>query len=449
MPPTTRRRFAQASAAALAASSYSQVMGANDRVRLGFIGIGNRGSNLLEATKEFADQHIAAVCDLIPAYRDRAAGAAGTNPDSYEDFRRVLDRTDLDAVVIATPDHWHALMMTMACRAGKDVYVEKPLSLTVVEGRKMIDVARETKRVVQVGIHRRSSPYCREAAEIVRSGEIGHITTARCGVNRNMYPAGIGSPADTAPPPGVNWDLYLGPAPEAAYNTNRHRFNYRWFFDYGGGQLTDNGVHFLDLIHWGLGRETPLSTTAIGGKYVVQDNRETPDTMQVLWQYPEGTLVSFIQSSANAAPWAARDHLLAEFRGTKGTMYVTFNGWEIVPESTSTDFAPPGDPLHRDAGRRYRESFRPAIEPRSNTGPASPQAHIRNFLDCIKSREKTNCDVETAHRSTTAANIGLIALKTGKHLTWDAESEVFPDDPAANARLHYDYRQPWLLTNRH
>ena len=440
-----RRRFNRVAASALAASSYAQVLGANDRVRLGFIGVGNRGANLLSATKEFSDQHISAVCDLIPAYRERAAEAAGTSPTRHEDFRRILDDREIDAVIVATPDHWHALMTVMACRAGKDVYVEKPLSLTVVEGRKIVDVARQTGRVVQCGIHRRSSPYCREAAEIVRSGEIGHVTMARCGINRNMHPKGIGSPPDSSPPKNVNWDLYLGPAPEQPYNPNKHQFNYRWFFDFGGGQLTDNGVHFLDLIHWGLGKQTPHSVTAVGGKYVVEDNRDTPDTQQVLWQYPQGTLVSFFQSSANAAPWAGRDGLLAEFRGTKGTMYVTFRGWEIVPEAISDQAAPPSDPLDREGGRRYRESFRPAMEARSNTGPASPQAHIRNFLDCIQSRATPNCDVETAHRSTTAANIGLIALKTGRHLAWDPDREIFPNDPAMNARLHYEYRPPWNL----
>ena len=443
MSSPTRRRFAQA--AAFTAASYARIQGASDRIRLGFIGVGNRGSNLLSAANEFADQRVAAVCDLVPAYRERAVEAAGSSPDAYEDYRHVLDRNDIDAVVVATPDHWHAIMTVQTCRAGKDVYVEKPLSLTVVEGRKIVDVARQANRIVQVGIHRRSSPFCREAAEIVRSGELGHIVAARCGVNRNMYPAGIGAPADAPAPEGVNWDLYLGPAPEAAHNANRHRFNYRWFFDYGGGQLTDNGVHFLDLIHWGLGQETPLAVTAIGGKYAVQDNRETPDTMQVLWQYPQGTLVSFFQSSVNAAPWAARDRLLAEFRGTKGTMYVTFGGWEIVPESNSPLAAPPSNPLDREAGRRYRDSFRPAMEARSNTGPASPQAHIRNFLDCVQSRAKPNCDVETAHRSTTAANIGLIALKIEQHLAWDAANERFPTNAEANTRLHYDYRPPWSL----
>ena len=441
-----RRAFHKTLAAtAFTASSYAQITGANDRVRLGFIGVGNRGARLLDMTKEFADQHVAAVCDVVPALRDLAAQSAGTNPTQYEDYRRLLDKEDIDAAVIATPDHWHALMMVDACRAGLDVYVEKPLSLTVREGRTMVDVAKQTGRVVQCGIHRRSTPFVQEATEIARSGEIGHITMARCGINRNMFPKGIGAPADAAPPDGVNWDLYLGPAPEQAYNRNKHQFNYRWFFDFGGGQLTDNGVHFLDLIHMGLGREKPLSATAIGGKYVVEDNRETPDTMQVLWEYPEGTLVSFFQSSANAAPWAGKDGLLAEFRGTKGTLYVTFNGWEIVPETISPEADPGGDPLHRDAPRAFRETFAKAMEGRSGSGAADPRYHIRNFLDCIKSREKPNCDVESAHRSTTTANIGLIALHTGQRLRWDAERETFPHDPAANARLGYQYRAPWSL----
>ncbi len=440
---TSRRSFAVASA--MTAASYSRVLGANDRVQLGFIGVGNRGSNLLGMTKEFGDQNIAAVCDVYEPLLDRAATAAGTNPTRYRDFRKLLDNKEIDAVVIATPDHWHALMMIAACRAGKDVYVEKPLSLTVVEGRRMVEVAERTQRVVQVGIHRRSSPFCREAAEIVRSGEIGHVTAARCGVALNMFPAGIGAPPDAAPPSGLDWDLYLGPAPKVAYNANRHLFRFRWFFDYAAGQLTDNGVHFLDLINWALGENRPSSVTALGGKYVLEDNREVPDTLDVLWQYPGGALVSFTQSSANAAPWTGKPNLLAEFRGTKGTLYVDFGGWEIVPESNTDMPRPAQGPMSPGSSSAYRDSFRPVGEVRQGTGSADPRFHIRNFLDCIKSRAKPNCDVETAHRSTTVANIGAIAYRTRKHLAWDAEREEFTSDRAANALLHYDYRPPWTL----
>ena len=445
MTDTTRRGFARASAAALAAASYSRVLGANDRVRLGFIGVGNRGSNLLNAAKEFADQQVVAVCDLLDPLVDRAAAAAGTDPGRHKDFRRLLERNDVDAVVIATPDHWHALMMISACRAGKDVYVEKPLSLTVVEGRKMVQVAAETNRVVQVGIHRRSSPFCKEAADIVRSGEIGPVTMARCGVALNKWPLGIGAPPDAAPPDGLDWDLYLGPAPEAPYNQNRHLFLYRWFYDYGGGQLTDNGVHFLDLIHWGLGKDRPLAVAAMGGKYALEDNRDVPDTMQALWEYPGGTQVSFFQSSCNAAPFSDTKALLAQFRGTKATVNVYFDGWELIPEGNAGEPFPARGPLAADAARAYRDSFRPAMEARSGGGSADPRLHIRNFLDCVKSRAKPNCDVETAHRSTTTANIATIAYRTRQMLEWDAEREEFTNHRAANARLHYDYRPPWKL----
>ena len=443
---STRRAFAKAGAAALTAASYQRVVGANDRVRLGFIGVGNRGDNLLRATQEFADQQIAAVCDIRDDHLDHAVQTARTQPARFTDYRKLLEQSDIDAVVVATPDHWHALQMIDACGAGKDVYVEKPLSRTIVEGRRMVEVAEETRRVVQVGIHRRSSPFCREAARIVREGGIGQVTAARCGRIANEWPLGIGSPADAAPPAGVDWDLYLGPAPESPYNPNRGRFKFRWFYDYSGGQLTDNGVHFLDLIHWGLGKNRPLSVTAIGGKYALEDNREVPDTMEVLWEYPQGTLVTFSQFDCSAAPIIAKDRgFLAEFRGTKGTMYVYFDGYEIVPEQNASLSAAANNPIDRTLGRAYRESFRPAMEAQAEKGSADPRFHIRNFLDCIKTRVKCNCDVETAHRSTTAAIAGNIAHRTRMHLRWDANRERFTNSDQANQLLHYEYRPPWKL----
>ncbi len=443
MMKPSRRVFA-AAAVTSAAAGYQRILGANDRIRLGFIGVGNRGNNLLNATKEYADQQIVAVCDLRSDYLDKAIADAGTNPARFTDYRRLVE-SDLDAVVVATPDHWHAKMLIDACREGKDVYVEKPLSLTVREGRRMVEVATETKRVVQVGIHRRSSPFCREAAEIVRSGEIGHVTAVRCANVENQWPRGIGNPPDSAPPADLDWDMYLGPAPLSAYNPNRHAFRYRWFYDFGGGQLTDNGVHFLDLIQWGLGHDAAESVTAIGGKFALEDNRETPDTMQTLWQFPGQTLVSFTQYSANAAPISNTRPFLAEFRGTKATMYVFFDGWEIIPESNPTFDRPAVSPLDRNRSRQYRESFRPAMEARGATGSADPRFHIRNFLDCNKTRAKPNCDIESAHRSTTTANIGNIALKTKRHLQWDGTTEKFIDDARADEYLGYKYRQPWTL----
>ena len=442
---TTRRTLAKA--AVLAAVSYQRVRGANDRVRLGFIGVGNRGTSLLRATKEYADQQTVAVCDVRPDYMENAALVAGTSPALVSDYRNLISRNDIDAVVIASPDHWHALMMIDACNAGKDVYVEKPLSLTVHEGRRMVETAQRTGRVVQAGIHRRSANYCKEAAEFVRSGAIGHVTVARAARVANEYPHGIGNPRDASPPPGVDWDLYLGPAPAVPYNENRFSYKFRWFYDYSGGQLTDNGVHFLDLIQWGLGRDAPLSVTAAGGKYAVEDNRQTVDTMQAVWEFPGGTLVSFSDFGCNAAPVSATRPFLAEWRGTKGTVYVYFDGWEVVPERQAAMPAPGGSPLDGNPERRaaHRDSFKPAMEARQADGRADTRFHVRNFLDCVKSRETPNCDVESAHRATTTANVASIAYKTRQHLTWDRESERFTNSAEANGYLHYEYRSPWTL----
>jgi len=442
---TSRRTFAKT--AALTALSCQRIPGANDRVRLGYIGVGNRGTSLVRATKEYADQQIAAVCDIRRDYMENAAEVAGTSPELFNDYRDLIAKQDIDAVVVATPDHWHALMMIDACNAGKDVYIEKPLSLTIHEGRRMVETAKRTKRVVQVGIHRRSAPYCKEAADFVRSGAIGQVTVARAARVANEYPYGIGSTPDAEPSPGIDWDLYLGPAPAARYNENRFSYKFRWFYEYSGGQLTDNGVHFLDLILWGLGQDAPLAVTAIGGKYAVQDNRQTVDTMEALWQFPGATLVTFSDFGCNAAPVNATKPFLAEWRGTKGTVYVYGDGWEVIPEKRAAMPAPGGNPLpeHRERRAAFRESYEPAMEAKQVEGRADTRFHIRNFLDCIKSREKTNCDVETAHRSTTTALVANIAYKTQQHLTWDRMNERFTNSDEANKYLHYEYRAPWKL----
>lgn len=441
----TRRTLAKA--VTLTALSYRRILGASDRVRLGFVGVGNHGTSLLRATQEYSDQQVVAVCDIRRDYMENAARVARTSPSLITDYRDLIARPDIDAVVIASPDHWHALMMIDACNAGKDVYVEKPLSLTIHEGRRMVETAERTNRVVQAGIHRRSARYCQDAADFVRSGAIGHITVARAARVANEYPYGIGNPKDSDPPPGVDWNLYLGPAPAARYNENRFSYKFRWFYDYSGGQLTDNGVHFLDLIQWGLGHDAPLSVTALGGKYAIGDNRQTVDTMQALWEFPDGTLVSFCDFACNAAPVSATKPFLAEWRGTEGTVYVYFDGWEVIPERQAAIPDPGGNPLDRNRKQRaeHRASFKPVMAAKQAQGRADTRFHVRNFLDCVKTRDKPNCDIESAHRATTTANLANIAYKTRQHLTWDRASERFTNSAEANTYLHYEYRSPWKL----
>jgi predicted dehydrogenase len=431
--------------AAQSALSADRVAGANNKVRLGFIGLGNRGDQVMDAFLLQPDCEIVAVCDLWQPYLDFATSKAGSSPKQTKDYRRILDNKDVDAVVISTPDHWHALQTIQACQAGKDIYVEKPLSLCVAEGRRMVDAARAAKVVTQVGLHRRSAKFVKEAAEIVRSGEIGKITSVRAFHIQNEFPKGIGNPPDGQPPEGLDWDAWLGPAPVVAYNKNRTFYRFRWFFDYSGGQLTNFGVHYLDVIHLALGQQAPLAVTAMGGKVADMDNRQTPDTLEVLWTYAGGTLVSFSQYNASAAPAGAKNGQI-EFRGTKGTMYVQANGYELVPEALPAGEFPVFNPVDRKEGMADWKNRQPVIAGKKGSGDADTRHHARNFLDCVRSRETCNCDIETGHRNTSAALIGNISLRTESFLKWDEAKERFTNSDEANKLLNYEYRAPYKLT---
>jgi predicted dehydrogenase len=446
MSNLTRRGFnTSATLAGLStALSASRVWGANERVRLGFIGLGNRGDQVLDAFLEHRDAEVVALCDIYQPYLDFAAKKVGTVPQQFRDYRKLLERHDLDAVVICTPDHWHALMTIHACQAGKDVYVEKPLSLCVVEGRKMVEAAQANKRVVQVGIQRRSSPYCKEVADLVRGGGIGKVTVARCFHIQNEWPRGIGRPPDEDPPDGFDWDAWLGPAPKKPYNKNRTFYRFRWFSDYSGGQLTNFGVHYLAQIQWALGVEAPRSVVALGGKFANYDNRDVPDTLEVLWHFPGDTLVTFSQFNASSAVGAARPCEIA-FCGTKGTLYFSTSGYEVVPEVILPNEFPARTPLDRTLERGYRTGGKAVIEGRKVTAKIKDADHTRNFLDCVRSRKGCACSIEFGHRVTTSALLARIALKTRSFLEWDSQAERFTNNPAANRLLSYEYRKPYKL----
>ncbi len=440
----TRRNFSYA-AAATTATSYSRILGANDRVRMGYIGLGNRGDQVHDAFLEHGDAQTAAICDLKDEYLDLAHKNSRGNPPRFKDYRRILDSKDIDAVAIATPDHWHALMFVDACKAGKDVYCEKPLSLTVWEGRKMVEAAERYRRVSQTGIHRRSAKFLKEAVDYVKSGELGHVTMACAYHIVNEWPLGIGKPAPGPAPNEEEWDRWLGPAPKVPYNSNRMYYNFRWFFHYSGGQLTNMGVHYMDMMRWALDKGAPEAVTAMGGKWAMEDDREIPDTLEVLWRFEGGTMFRFTQVNANAAAGNVQNSEM-ELRGTKGTMYLHGNRWEVVPEKISDHARPVRTPIGRDAQRELERSGRSAqIQPKVVKGNAGTEFHTRNFLDCVKSREKCNCDVLTGHISTSATILGNIALKTKSYLEWDARAEQFTNNAAANQYLKYDYRPPYKL----
>jgi predicted dehydrogenase len=444
-----RRTFNQGAAAVgvLAALHVSgmPILGSNERVGLGFIGVGNRGDQLLDAFMVHPDAEIAALCDVYEPYLEAAQRKVGGKAKFYHDYRKLIDQKDLDAVVIGTPDHWHALQCVAACRAGKDVYVEKPLSLTIAEGRKMVAVAEETQRVTQVGLHRRSSAHVKEAVELVREGAIGKVTVAKCYHLRNESPLGIGNPPDCDPPAGLDWDLWLGPAPKVAYNPNRCLYKFRWFWDYSGGQLTNFGTHYLDVIQWALGQDAPKGVLAVGGKYAIEDNREIPDTLEAVWEYDGGTLVTFSQFNANNAPGNARGWEI-EFRGTKGTLLMQEGqGFEIVPEKVRTRELPALSPIQRKENAEQARATQVAMAAKSKKGRADTADHARNFLDCVKSRKTTNCPVAVGHRSTSATLLAKIALLRGRYLAWDGKQERITNDEEANRLLSYRYREPWQL----
>ena len=449
MNPWSRRDFTKTIILAGATTALGAVRAAdaNNRVRLGCIGLGNRGDQVLDAFLKHPDAEVVAVCDLSPAYMDFASKKAGTSPRQFKDYRQLLDQKDIDAVVIATPDHWHALQTVHACQAGKDVYVEKPLSLCVAEGRHMVEAVRKHSRVSQVGIHRRSVEICREATDLVRNGGIGKVTAARAFHIQNEWPNGIGNPPDQDPPPGFDWDAWLGPAPKRSYNKNRTYYRFRWFYDYSGGQVTNFGVHYIDFIQWALGADAPLTVTALGGKpAAMKDNREIPDTLEAVWQYPGATLVTFSQFNGNAGQWSLPGCEL-ELRGTLGTLYLFGDGYEIHPDPISEDEFPARTPLTRSQDSQYRKNARPRIEPvKRHVGSTADTApHARNFLDCVKSRARCNCDIEIGHRSTSATLLANIALKTRSVLDWDSKAEKFPHQAEANKLLSYHYRAPYKL----
>ncbi len=445
----TRRTFsAGVVAAGVAVAAKRSALGAfaaNERVRLGLIGLGNRGDQLVDAFRVHADAEFAALCDVYTPYVAFARQKVGGDPFTTKDYRAILERKDVDAVVIATPDHWHALQFIDACQAGKDVYVEKPLSLVIEEGRRMVEAAAKHERITQMGVQRRSSLICQRVVELIQSGAIGKVTGVRCYHMSNEWPMGLGDPADTSVPEGLDWDLWLGPAPKVPYHPNRCFYKFRWFRDYSGGQLTNMGTHYLDMIQWALGVDAPTGVFAIGGKYAVNDNRDIPDTMEVVWEYPGGVLVTFTQRNANGAPGDAKNSQL-EFRGTKGTLYFYGQRIEIVPDDIREEPMPVRDPTRRQEGVKQSNAVKPGCQPLVETGRAEDADHARNFLDCVKSRRACACPVEVGHRSTTATLLANVSYDRKRYLQWDAEHERVTNDPEANGLLSYAYRAPWKLS---
>ena len=426
MNNATRRTFLQATAAGLGVVAARAGRGApaSDRIQVGFIGLGGQGTSRLNEFMRHPDVTAAAVCDVDQTHLDRATAAVekaqGHKPEQFRDFRKLLARKDLDAVMIATPDHWHALPTVQACQAGKDVFVEKPLAYSIGEGHAMADAAARYKRVTQMGNHiHNDQPTYRRVVEIIRAGMLGKINRVDCSlvVGRSAV-----KPApDGPPPPELDYQFWLGPAPQRPYNPMRSHFTYRYFWDYSGGALIDFWCHYTDVAYWALDLKAPTSVSAAGGRWGVDDQAETPDTMEVLCEYPDRLLLTWTLHP-NGRPGYDSMGSSVIFEGADATLVVNYNRYEVyVKGKKQEDFRPPP----------------PSI-------PDSP-GHIREFLNAIKSRETTTCNVGYGFKLTKGGLLANIAYRTGERLYWDDARERFTGHTNANRYVTRHYRKPWKL----
>ena len=442
-----RRSFLKRTTAAAAATAFpaivpSRVFGETapgNRITMAFIGVGNQGTNDLQGFLSDDRIQVVAVCDVnreSPGYwsgsvrgRDYAKRLVDSyytekneipnykGCDMYEDFRDVLARKDIDVVEIATPDHWHAALVVAAARAGKDIYCQKPLSLTITEGRAMVNAVKRYGRILQTGSQQRSDYNFRRACELVRNGRIGKLETVKCGLpgGTTDYSGGLGVSTDPAPvPEGFNYDLWLGPAPAAPYCPARCHVNFRWVLDYSGGQLTDWGGHHPDIAQWGMGTEDTGPVKVINAKGKFADGPLWNTATEYYFECIYANGVKLIIS--NRVPGGVT------FKGTDGTVWANRGAHKASsPEIMNSIIGPNEIHLYE-----------------SND-------HFRNFIDCVISRREPIAPVETAHRSITLAHLGNIAMMTGRDLTWDPEAEQCVNDPGANTLLGRSWRAPWHI----
>jgi predicted dehydrogenase len=451
MKRLSRRAFVKttAAAASLSALSARRVLGANDRVGVAIIGFGLIGRIHTRSLMAQGDVDIVAVADTFQPRVEEGIALAGGRARPYRDFRRLLEDRDVDAVVVATPDHWHALMTMLACAAGKDVYVEKPLTLFVKEGRWMVEVARRHQRVVQVGTQNRSAPNFQRAREFIRQGRLGQVVSVQSNFFRNVMP-GFGAPPDQDPPADLDWEMMLGPAPARRYNPNRGIYHFRWFWDYSGGQMTNLGQHSLDLVHWITGTQAPKAVCSTGGRFFLKDSGEVPDTQDAIIEYPGFTAVCQYRECTAGRGGQGMGGLM--FHGTYGTMGMSRNGFEVWPDpkvspkNVAAKVLPPGHPVGGPQPEPEPEPRPFWTEPaKDDSGDAmlDYQRHARNFLDCVKSRKEPVTDLESGHRVVTACHLANVSMKVGRKLAWDAAKEEVVGDPEANRLLVRPYRKPW------
>jgi predicted dehydrogenase len=419
MHSVNRRRFLQTSAAGVATLSALNAAGAadrpNEKIVLAFMGVRGRGKELIRGFATFPDVEIAYVCDpdvnVIAAALKEAERKQKKTPKVEKDVRRVLEAKEVTALVIAAPDHWHALATIWACQAEKHVYVEKPAAHNLVEGRRMIEAARRHDRIVQLGTQRRSAAQFASAAELICSVKLGKVPFARTWIAGHRK--SIDHQPDGPAPAGVDYDLWLGPAPARPFNPNRFHYNWHWNWDYGTGEIGNNGIHALDMVRFLLDLEAPLRVTSGGGKLFYDDDQQTPDTLVTTFDFPH-TCVIWEHRIWSKTGFESEPFGMVLY-GERGTLVFDRKGWQVRDGIEASDKAVDTD-----------------------------RPHLRNFLDCVREHKRPNADIEEGHKSTRLCHLGNIAFRTGRALRFDEQTETIRDDPEANKLLSRSYRQPYV-----
>lgn len=440
MTTLNRRGFLEQSAAgtistlALGTAAFGQAVAPSERLRVGCIGVGGRAGSLLKMFSAQKDVELRMICDVdtnrLPAAIETVKTINGREPEAVADFRRIIDNKDLDIVVVGTPDHWHAIPTILACQAGKDVYVEKPDGHNIGEGQRMVAAMRKHQRIVQMGTQSRSTPHFAEAIAYIKTGKLGRCLFAKAW--ESSMQRSIGRPDDSEPPKGVDYDVWLGAAPKRAFNVRRFHGNWRWFFDYGTGDLGNDGVHRLDVARWALSTAVeaqgqpalgmPKYITSHGGKWYFDDMQEWPDTLQVTYEFDgqPGKILTYEMRVWNPYSYLEESEGAAVF-GDQGYIIIGNGRWRAFDGKRN---------VVAQGGGNYDGT-----------------EHIRNFLDCVRSRKKPNADLETVgHPSSILCHAGNVAWRTGHRLELDPVTETFIDDKEANAlRIRPEYRAPYLL----
>ncbi|MBE7178233.1 MAG: Gfo/Idh/MocA family oxidoreductase [Mucilaginibacter polytrichastri] len=425
---TSYMLLAAGGAAVLPGALFAQGKTAKNTVNIGAIGINGMGWSDLSAMMKHPDVRITALCDVDKNVLDKRVKELADKKISvkaYSDYKKLLADKNVDAVIIGTPDHWHCLIMTEACAAGKDVYVEKPVGNSIAECAAMIAAQQKYNRAVQVGQWQRSHKHFQDAVNFVHSGKLGQVRLVKTWAYMGWMNS-IPKKPDGTPPPGVDYAMWLGPAKTRPFNENRFHFNFRWFWDYAGGLMTDWGVHLIDYALLGMKAGLPKSIMASGGKFAYPDDAaETPDTLTTVYEFDGFNLQWEHAQGINNGPYG-RDHGIA-FIGNNGTLVLDRGGWEVIPE------------------KKDDKDLMEAV-PRKNREDDGLELHTRNFVDVVKSRkfDDLKAPIQAGAHVATVAQMGNIAYKTGKKIFWDKEKNVFTDDES-NAFLAANYENGYSL----